>query len=109
MKEPYLSQFVERVRDGAGTQDIHDAGCHTGYAVTTPAHEALIEREVKRVDLHRVALCPLLESAVVLRDSRNTGARTALTPPPAPPVDPSRQRDVMAAPPSRTSECNAVS
>jgi len=64
LKEPYLSQFVERVRDGAGTQDIHDAGCHTGYAVTTPAHEALIEREVKRVDLHRMALCPLLESAV---------------------------------------------
>jgi ubiquinone/menaquinone biosynthesis C-methylase UbiE len=64
LREPYLSQFVERVRDGAGTQDIHDADAHAGYAVTTPAYEALVEREVDRVSLHRDSLCPLLEATV---------------------------------------------
>jgi len=85
LKEPYLSQFVERVRGGAGTQDIHDADSHTAYAVTIAAHDALVEREVERVDLHRASLCPLLEATVgsadrILDVGCGTGGTTVASP-----------------------------
>ncbi|MEJ7731664.1 MAG: class I SAM-dependent methyltransferase [Polyangiaceae bacterium] len=64
MREPHLSEFKELVRRGAGTLDIHDASSDSSYTVSIEAYDALVQREVGRVDLHLRSLVPLLEAHV---------------------------------------------
>jgi len=64
VKEPFRSEFEKLVREGAGTLDIHDAVEETSFTLTIPAYEALVEREVSRVDIHRKSLNAILEEYV---------------------------------------------
>lgn len=64
MKEPHRSEFEKLIREGAGTLDIHDAQEETSFTLTIPAYEALVEREVGRVDIHRKSLNAILERHV---------------------------------------------
>jgi SAM-dependent methyltransferase len=64
MREPYRTQFVEQMREGAAVQDIHDAPAALGYAVTHSASNEFVQREVARVDHHRRNACWLLEEYV---------------------------------------------
>jgi ubiquinone/menaquinone biosynthesis C-methylase UbiE len=64
VREPYRTQFVEQIREGAAVQDIHDAPVALGYAVTHNASNEFIQREVARVDHHRRNACWLLEEYV---------------------------------------------
>lgn len=81
MKEPYLSQFRELIRQGAGTLDIHDGQTGSTYTTAAIAPEPLIDREVIRTDVHLNSLCKLLEKHVgkvgeVLDVGCGTGATT---------------------------------
>jgi ubiquinone/menaquinone biosynthesis C-methylase UbiE len=64
MREPYRTQFVEQIREGAAVQDIQDAPAALGYAVTHSASNEFVQREVARVDHHRNNACWLLEEYV---------------------------------------------
>jgi SAM-dependent methyltransferase len=65
MKEPYLSQFQQLVRSGAGMKDIHDSKKAVGYASRAAvAREAWVRREVDRTAMHQKSLCPILERYV---------------------------------------------
>jgi len=79
--EPYRSQFADLIRHGAGTLDIHDAEVETRFTVEIEAPDALIEREIERVELHQNSLNALLESFVgrvdrILDVGCGTGATT---------------------------------
>lgn len=81
MKEPYRSQFVELIRRGAGTLDIHDAEVETRFTIEIEAPDVLIEREIERVELHQSSLNALLEAFVgrvdrILDVGCGTGATT---------------------------------
>lgn len=81
MKEPYRSEFVELIRRGAGTLDIHGAEAETSYTVEIEAPDALIQRELDRVAIHLNSLNVLLETFVgpverVLDVGCGTGATT---------------------------------
>ena len=81
MSEPFLSQFREMIREGAGTLDFHDGQAGTTYTREVRAYDSLIEREVARVDLHLASICKLLERYVgrvgrVLDVGCGTGATT---------------------------------
>ena len=61
MDEPWRSQFVDLLQDGAASRDIHDAGTEAGYANEHGvADSAFIRRELERVALHTRSLVPLL-------------------------------------------------
>lgn len=66
MQEPYLSQFVALLGQGAGARDIHDSAHLGSYDSEQPAAVAprFVEREIHRVELHRRGLCALLEPHV---------------------------------------------
>ena len=64
MKEPYRTQFVELLSEGAAVQNIHDSPDVVGYAVTHPADNQFVQRELARVDHHRRNACWLLEEYV---------------------------------------------
>lgn len=81
MKEPYRSQFAELIRHGAGTLDIHDAEVETKFTIEIEAPDALIEREIERVEVHQNSLNALLEAFVgrvdrILDVGCGTGATT---------------------------------
>jgi SAM-dependent methyltransferase len=83
MREPFLSEFVSAVREGAAARDIHDASREVGFAALRagPVSEAFVGREVGRVGLHLKRLCPLLERHVgravsILDVGCGTGATT---------------------------------
>lgn len=81
MQEPYLSQFRRLIRNGAGTLDIQDGQTGSSYTLPATADEALIDREVDRVRVHRESICRLLEayagpSPRVLDVGCGTGATT---------------------------------
>jgi len=87
--EPFLSQFIALVREGAGTLDIHDAQDGASpFTRPAQAYDALVVREVERVRIHLGSICRLLErhvgpAASVLDVGCGTGATTvavALTP-----------------------------
>ncbi len=64
MKEPYLSEFSELVRGGAGTLDIHDTAAQTPYTREIQAPPVLVERELALVERHCNSLNVLLEHHV---------------------------------------------
>lgn len=64
MKEPYRSEFIRLLREGAGNVDIHGEQEKKHFAATGPATAPWIEAEVNRVDLHQRRLNPLLEEYV---------------------------------------------
>lgn len=81
MKQPYRSQFQALIQQGAGTLDIHDTSADTPYTAEIRAYDALVEREIGRVDLHRNSLNPILERFVgpverILDVGCGTGATT---------------------------------
>jgi SAM-dependent methyltransferase len=81
MKEPYLSQFRDLVRAGAGTLDFHDGQRGTPLTREARGDDTLIAREIERVALHRRSVCRLLEQHVgpverVLDVGCGTGATT---------------------------------
>jgi ubiquinone/menaquinone biosynthesis C-methylase UbiE len=64
MREPYRTQFVELLKQGAAVQDIYDSPVASGYAVTARANDQFVGRELARVDHHRRNACWLLEEYV---------------------------------------------
>jgi SAM-dependent methyltransferase len=64
MREPYRTQFIELLNDGAAVQDIHDSPVASAYAVTHRADDQFAQRELARVDHHRKNACWLLEEYV---------------------------------------------
>lgn len=81
-REPQLSVFRDLIRQGAGTLDKHDEqGAASPFVQAAEAYEALVEREVDRVNVHLRSLCQLLEANVgpveeVLDLGCGTGATT---------------------------------
>jgi len=69
MHEPYRSQFIDLIRKGAGTLDIHDTEADTPFTLTVPAYEALVEREVQRVDIHVHSFNAIIETYIGQADS----------------------------------------
>ncbi len=59
MREPWRSRFIQLVRDGAASRDIHDSsGCGSYDSEQTgAASERFVERELERVRLHAGSLC----------------------------------------------------
>lgn len=81
MREPYRSQFVDLIRKGAGTLDIHDTAADTPFTLTIEAYDALVEREVERVNVHVNSFNVILETYVgsaetILDVGCGTGATT---------------------------------
>ena len=65
MVEPHLSRFKQLIRDGAASQDVHDAVAEGGFATHRgTADDAFVEREVGRVRMHQRSLVPPLERAI---------------------------------------------
>jgi ubiquinone/menaquinone biosynthesis C-methylase UbiE len=81
-REPQLSLFRDLIRQGAGTLDKHDQqDAASPFVHGAHAYEALVEREVNRVEVHLRSLCQLLEAHVgpvddVLDLGCGTGATT---------------------------------
>jgi ubiquinone/menaquinone biosynthesis C-methylase UbiE len=64
MREPFRTQFIELLRQGAAVQDVHDSPAALGYAVACGQNDQFMERELRRVDQHRKNACWLLEQYV---------------------------------------------
>src|SRR5205085_6611241 len=64
LQEPYRSQFIQLLREGAGNLDMHDALEKKHFAVGSPATEEWIQAEMGRVAVHQRRQCPLLEEYV---------------------------------------------
>lgn len=83
MHEPYRSQFIELVRMGAASRDIHDSdglGSYDSAAGSTVASDRFIAREVGRVDMHASSLCvPLAERLGRARRILDVGCGTGGT------------------------------
>jgi 2-polyprenyl-3-methyl-5-hydroxy-6-metoxy-1,4-benzoquinol methylase len=62
VEEPFLSQFIQLVRAGVATRDIHDSAGVGGYdrEATSRSSNAFVDREVARVAMHSRSLCPTL-------------------------------------------------
>lgn len=62
MQEPYLSQFVALLGQGAGARDIHDSTRRGGYDSErgTAVAPKFLQRELDRVEQHRRGLCAML-------------------------------------------------
>ena len=58
------TEFERLVREGAGSQDIHDARVSRGYAQISAGEDAFVAREQARVAAHQRALCALLEQTI---------------------------------------------
>jgi SAM-dependent methyltransferase len=61
MREPFRTQFAELVRRGAATVDIHERGVVGEYTEPKAADDALVEREIGRMELHRRGSVAFLE------------------------------------------------
>lgn len=61
--EPHRSAFIELIREGAGSQDMHSAAA-ADYAGASRSSEALLNRELSRVRLHQRSLVGLIERYV---------------------------------------------
>lgn len=61
-REPLRSEFIELVKSGAASADVHDAD--GDYAGVGPASPATLQRELDRVAVHRRSLCALLEREI---------------------------------------------
>lgn len=66
MEQADLETFRELIRGGAAAQDVFDGSTQR---VGGQVSEAFVQREVKRVEQHQAALCPLLEQNVGKVDS----------------------------------------
>src|ERR1700752_1650722 len=94
MVEPHASEFRRLVRRGAGARDIQTVSAEAGFATRTFASDGFIARELGRVEVHRLSLCPILEaftahSTHILDVGCSTGGSTvamALSPRLAPEV-----------------------
>lgn len=63
MDEPYLSQFTQLIRQGAGARDIHDStglGSYDSEPSSSAVSERFMARELGRVDVHARNLCATL-------------------------------------------------
>lgn len=59
MREPHRSRFVEMIRRGAASRDIHDSDGDGGYdgAFDGRVSDRFLERELARVAMHAQSLC----------------------------------------------------
>jgi SAM-dependent methyltransferase len=65
MAEPYRSRFIELIRDGGATRDVHlAAGDDETAALPGEVDDRYVARELERVALHQRSLTPLLETTV---------------------------------------------
>lgn len=64
MNEPYLTEFKRLIREGAASQDIHDAAGADDFASTSAGDDAFVQREVERVEMHQRSLAMPLERAI---------------------------------------------
>lgn len=81
MREPFLSQFRELVREGAGTLDFHDGQKGSELTEDRRGDDRILSRELARVAVHQRSICRLLERYVgpvdtVLDVGCGTGATT---------------------------------
>lgn len=83
MREPYRSHFIELVRMGAASRDIHDSnglGSYDSAAGSTVASDRFIAREVGRVEMHADSLCvPLVDRLGRARRILDVGCGTGGT------------------------------
>ncbi len=82
MREPYRSRFVQLVRDGAASRDIHDSDGRGAYDrdAVAAASDRFIARELERVRQHAGGLCvPLVRRLGGARRVLDVGCGTGGT------------------------------
>lgn len=66
MREPFRSRFIESIRRGAASRDIHDSDGVGEYdaGLSDGVSDRFLDRELTRVDMHARSLCLPLEARI---------------------------------------------
>src|SRR5215212_6785088 len=74
--EPHKSRFVELLRLGAGSADIHDSPICSGFAGVSRGFGCFIEREIARPEQHIKNICKYLKHLSPVTNILDVGCST---------------------------------